>query len=117
MKVDGKNIRTIWLDKNEKTVKIIDQRKLPHEFVIVDLKTVDDVITAIKDMYVRGAPLIGATGAYGLYLAVLNAPDMQIDDNFQKIAVLEKELLNSLNISWRNILIAILDTHRKSDFL
>ncbi len=54
MKVDGKDIRTIWLDENENVVKIIDQRKLPHEFVIVDLKTVDDAITAIKDMYVRG---------------------------------------------------------------
>ena len=72
MKVDGKDIRTIWLDDNDKIVKIIYQRKLPHEFVIEDLNTVDDAITAIKDMYVRGAPLIGATGAYAVYLALLN---------------------------------------------
>ena len=52
MKVDGKNLRTIWLDADEKTVRIIDQRRLPHELVLVDLHTVDDVITAIKDMYV-----------------------------------------------------------------
>ncbi len=62
MKVDGKNLRTIWLDPDdEKTVKIIDQRRLPHE-LYWSISTVDDVITAIKDMYVRGAPLIGEPG-------------------------------------------------------
>jgi methylthioribose-1-phosphate isomerase len=72
MKVDGKQVRPIWLDPNTKTVKIIDQRRLPHRFVVTDLKTVSDVIVAIKEMYVRGAPLIGVTGAYGVYLAALN---------------------------------------------
>ncbi|MCF8069071.1 MAG: S-methyl-5-thioribose-1-phosphate isomerase [Desulfobacterales bacterium] len=78
MKVDGKDLRPIWLDENLETVKIIDQRKLPHEFVIVDLKTTDDTILAIKEMYVRGAPLIGVTAAYGVFLAALtflNQPD------------------------------------------
>ena len=84
MRVDGKDIRTIWLDSDERIVKIIDQRKLPHEFMLVDLKTVDDVIKAIKDMYVRGAPLIGAAGAYGMYLATLNAPDHRIDPEYLK---------------------------------
>ncbi len=84
MRVDGKDIRTIWLDQDERTVKIIDQRKLPHEFILVDLKTVDDAIEAIKDMYVRGAPLIGVTGAYGMYLATLNAPDDQIGAAYLK---------------------------------
>ena len=82
MKVDGKILRTIWLEPDEKTVKIIDQRRLPHEFVLVDLHTVDDVIIAIKDMYVRGAPLIGVTGAYGVYLAVLNAPGHPVEDAY-----------------------------------
>ena len=82
MKVDGKDIRTIWLDKDEKTVKIIDQRRLPHEFIVVDLHSVDDVITAIKDMYVRGAPLIGVTAAYGVFLAALNAPDGRVDKDY-----------------------------------
>ena len=82
MKVDGKDIRTIWLDSNRKFVKIIDQRKLPHDFVIVDLKTVDDAIKAIRDMYVRGAPLIGVTGAFAVYLAALNAPGKQIDNDY-----------------------------------
>ncbi len=82
LKIDGKDIRTIWLDKNEKVVKIIDQRRLPHELVVVDLKSVDDTINAIKDMYVRGAPLIGVTGAYGVYLAALNTPDNQIENDY-----------------------------------
>ena len=82
MKVDGKDLRTIWLDKDEKKVKIIDQRKLPHELAIVDLKTVDDAIEAISDMYVRGAPLIGVTGAYAVYLAALNAPNDHIDRDY-----------------------------------
>jgi len=74
MNVNGKQMRPIWLDKDQKTVKIIDQRRLPHELVIVDLTTVDDAITAIKEMYVRGAPLIGVTAAYAVYLVTLNAP-------------------------------------------
>jgi methylthioribose-1-phosphate isomerase len=82
MNVDGKDIRTIWLDQDERTVKIIDQRRLPHEFVIADIQTVDDIITAIKEMYVRGAPLIGVTAAYGVYLAALNAPDDRIENGY-----------------------------------
>ncbi len=102
MKVDGKNIRTIWLDDNDKTVKIIDQRKLPHEFVIEDLKTVDDAITAIKDMYVRGAPLIGVTGAYAVYLATLNAPDAQIDNDYliEQAHRIKAARPTAVNLSW-----------------
>lgn len=84
MKVDGKQVRTIWLDNDSKAVKIIDQRQLPHRFVVTELTSVNDVITAIREMYVRGAPLIGVTGAYGVYIAVLNAktddPAQIIDD-------------------------------------
>ena len=54
MKIKGKEYKTIWFENN--IVKIIDQTKLPHDFVIKDLKTVDDVINAIKTMEVRGAP-------------------------------------------------------------
>jgi methylthioribose-1-phosphate isomerase len=71
MKVDGKDMRPIWLDGDQVTVKVIDQRKLPHQLVIADLTTVDEVIEAIQKMYVRGAPLIGVTGAYGVLVAVL----------------------------------------------
>lgn len=69
MLVDGKQMRPIWFDDTTSTVKIIDQRKLPHELVVLDLHSVNDVVTAIKDMYVRGAPLIGVTAAYGIYIA------------------------------------------------
>ena len=102
MKVDGQDLRTIWLDDDETVVKIIDQRKLPHELVIVDLKTVDDAITAIKDMYVRGAPLIGVTGAYAVYLATLNAPGSQIDPNYlkQEADRIKAARPTAVNLSW-----------------
>ena len=57
MKIEGKDYRTIWFDKENQVVKIIDQTKLPHQFIIKDLKTVKDAINAIKVMEVRGAPL------------------------------------------------------------
>ena len=77
MKIDGKEYKTIWFDKNSQSVKIIDQTKLPHKFIIKDLKTVKDVINAIKTMEVRGAPLIGGAAAYGIALTVKenNDPD------------------------------------------
>ena len=71
MKIEGKEYRTIWFDDKNQVVKIIDQTKLPHQFIIKDLKTVKDAINAIKTMEVRGAPLIGATAAYGIVLAIM----------------------------------------------
>jgi methylthioribose-1-phosphate isomerase len=68
MKIEGKEYRTIWFENT--VVKIIDQTKLPHQFIIKDLKTIKDAINAIKVMEVRGAPLIGGTAAYGMALAV-----------------------------------------------
>lgn len=73
MKVSGKHYRTIWL-RESGVVQIIDQRRLPHEFVILDLTTVEETAHAIKAMAVRGAGLIGATAGYGMYLAALAAP-------------------------------------------
>ena len=73
MKIEGKEYRTIWFENN--VVKIIDQTKLPHQFIIKDLKTVKDTINAIETMEVRGAPLIGATAAYGLVLAIIENND------------------------------------------
>ncbi len=73
MKIEGKEYRTIWFENN--IVKIIDQTKLPHKFKIKDLKTVNDAINAIKVMEVRGAPLIGATAAYGLVLSIIEKND------------------------------------------
>ena len=69
MKIEGKDYKTIWFENN--IVKIIDQTKLPHNFFIKELKTCDDAVNAIKNMEVRGAPLIGATAAYGLVLSII----------------------------------------------
>ena len=73
MRIEGKEYRTIWFENN--VVKIIDQTKLPHQFKIKELNTVADAIKAIKRMEVRGAPLIGATSAYGLVLAIIENND------------------------------------------
>jgi methylthioribose-1-phosphate isomerase len=70
MKIDGKPTRTIWLEAGGESVGIIDQTQLPHRFVVATLSTVEDAAHAIKSMQVRGAPLIGATAAYGLWLAL-----------------------------------------------
>jgi methylthioribose-1-phosphate isomerase len=61
----------IWQDETSGIVKVIDQRKLPHDFVVLELNSVDDIIMAIREMVVRGAPLIGQTAAYGVYIAAL----------------------------------------------
>jgi methylthioribose-1-phosphate isomerase len=102
MKVDGKDIRTIWLAHDQKIVKIIDQRKLPHELVIADLQTVDDTVNAIRDMLVRGAPLIGVTGAYGVYLATLTAPDRRIDKDYltQACHRIKAARPTAVNLAW-----------------
>ena len=96
MKIAGKEYKTIWyLNKN---VKIIDQTKLPHKFVIKDLKTVKDAINAIKTMEVRGAPLIGATAAFGLVLSIIEKNDQTF---LNKSA---QDLINSrptaINLKW-----------------
>jgi methylthioribose-1-phosphate isomerase len=70
MKVDGKHFRSIWLEPDGWSVGAIDQRKLPHEFVVAALTTCDEAADAIRSMLVRGAPLIGATAAYGMALAM-----------------------------------------------
>ena len=72
MKINNIHYHTIWLKAdNPTTVQVIDQRKLPFKFEITDLRTSEDVYWAIKEMVVRGAPLIGITAAYGMYLALL----------------------------------------------
>ena len=76
MQVNGKNFHTIWVHpENNQVIQVIDQRKLPFEFEIVDLKTAVDAFEAIRNMTVRGAPLIGVTGAYGVYLGLLNSDE------------------------------------------
>ncbi len=90
MKIDGKAYRTIWLADDGWSVEIIDQTRLPHELVIVPLKSMQDAAEAILTMQVRGAPLIGATAAYGLAMAIReDASDEAID---AAVAHLAKQL-------------------------
>jgi len=72
MKVGSQHYRSIWVEDG--AVRIIDQTRLPHEFVVVTLDTLDRTATAIRDMWVRGAPLIGATAAYGVAVAMADDP-------------------------------------------
>lgn len=95
-------MRPIWLDKDSRMVKVIDQRLLPHEFVISDLRSVDDVINAIKEMFVRGAPLLGVAGAYGVYLAVINFDEKTGFDDFliHECNRLKGARPTAVNLSW-----------------
>ncbi len=103
MKVNGKLYRTIWIDETDDTVvRVIDQRFLPHKFIIEDLKTLDNAATAIKEMHVRGAGLIGATAGYGMYIAALEAP---ANNSFEDYLVRAGEKLKAtrptaVNLSW-----------------
>ena len=72
MKVNGVHYRSIWYDQELSKVKIIDQRWLPHDFRVVTIEKLNDFAIAIRDMWVRGAPLIGATAAYGMAIAMEN---------------------------------------------
>ena len=96
MKINGKSYKTIWYENN--LVKIIDQTKLPHQFLIKELKSVKDTINAIKHMEVRGAPLIGATAAYGLVLSIIENNDLSY------LKKSSEELINSrptaINLKW-----------------
>ncbi len=98
MKVGGRHFRTIWLNADGRSVDIIDQRWLPHEFRIVTLKTVDDVAVAIHDMWVRGAPLIGVTAAYGTAIAMC---DDSSDSNLDAVwEMLHATRPTAINLKW-----------------
>ncbi|MBW2659282.1 MAG: S-methyl-5-thioribose-1-phosphate isomerase [Deltaproteobacteria bacterium] len=100
MNINGKRYRTIWPDPgNSSAVSIIDQRRLPHEFIIEQLSSLEQSIAAIKDMHVRGAGLIGATAAFGMYLASLQAPDHNFSDFMMKSA----DRLNRCRPTARNL--------------
>ena len=72
MIVDGKHYRTIWMEPNDPhIIRIIDQRNLPHKFIIEDIRNVDAMATAIREMHIRGAGGVGAAAGYGMYLAAL----------------------------------------------
>ena len=99
MKVDGKYFRTIWIEGEK--VKIIDQRWLPHKFIIEDLTTTDQVAVSIKDMHVRGAGLIGATAGFGIFLAALEAPKNNFDEYIKAAGEkLKATRPTAVNLAW-----------------
>jgi methylthioribose-1-phosphate isomerase len=98
MLVEGKPMRSIWLAANRSTVEIIDQTRLPHEFITVGLDTLDDAAKAIFNMLVRGAPLIGATAAYGMALAMgEDATDSGVSNAYK---VLYGTRPTAVNLRW-----------------
>ncbi|MEP3274924.1 MAG: S-methyl-5-thioribose-1-phosphate isomerase [Stappiaceae bacterium] len=110
MNVEGTHYRSIWYDDSAATVRIIDQRWLPHEFRIVPLESRSDYATAIREMWVRGAPLIGATAAYGV------ADEMRRDPSDQALGevceILHETRPTAINLRWalndmRNLLLPL----------
>jgi methylthioribose-1-phosphate isomerase len=102
MTTDNDPRRPVWFDAATATVRVIDQRQLPHRLVVMDLSTVDAVIYAIVEMVVRGAPLIGATAAYGVYVACAAAPARGIDDSRlrQEAGRIKAARPTAVNLAW-----------------
>lgn len=115
MNVGDRHYRTIWLNEDGRSVDIIDQRWLPHAFRIETVRDVDGIATAIRDMWVRGAPLIGVTAAYGMALQTLDDPsDAGLDAAWEK---LHETRPTAINLRWaldemRNLLRALPQAER-----
>src|SRR5712671_3333151 len=98
MKVDGKHFRSIWLEPDGWSVGAIDQRLLPHDFVVARLTTCDAAADAIRSMLVRGAPLIGATAAYGIALAMrADGSDATLDSACEMLIATRP---TAINLKW-----------------
>ena len=96
MKVRGRHFQTIWLKPDDaRVVQIIEQRFLPHDFVVEDVSTVEEMATAIRDMHVRGAGLIGAAAGFGMYLAALHGRDLEA-----AAALLRSTRPTAVNLNW-----------------
>jgi len=96
MRIQGKEYQTIWFENN--VVKIIDQTKLPHQFIIKDLNSVKDAINAIKVMEVRGAPLIGGTAAYGIVLAIQESTEKEFINKSAEELIQSRP--TAINLKW-----------------
>ena len=95
MNVRGRHYRTIWpKPDDERVIQLIDQRFLPHQFVIEDVRTVVEMAAAIREMHVRGAGLIGAAASYGMYLATFE-PDIMA-----AAAMLRATRPTAVNLAW-----------------
>ena len=115
MLVSNKNYQSIWYDESDPSVvSVIDQQKLPFFFEIRELRTVEDVYNAIKEMTIRGAPLIGAAGGFGIYLATLEITPLTNVD--QHIANAARYLIScrptAVNLSWA---VSFVTTRLKND--
>ncbi|MGF6311262.1 methylthioribose-1-phosphate isomerase [Bradyrhizobium sp. i1.8.4] len=98
MKVDGRRFRSIWLEPDGWSIGAIDQRRLPHEFIVAKITTADEAGEAISSMLVRGAPLIGATAAYGMALAMrADASDAALDRAGKMLAATRP---TAINLKW-----------------
>ena len=98
MLIQGNPYRSIWKDKKDGKVKIIDQRKLPHLLEIVTLANLEQSIIAIRDMYVRGAPLIGVTAAFGFAISIQkNCSDQAIDETYSRLVAVRP---TAVNLEW-----------------
>lgn len=98
MRVDGEHYQTIWLNPQDAAcVEIIDQRFLPHDFVIEQLRCLDDAVVAIRDMHVRGAPLIGATAAWAMYLAAVRSGKENLQGASER---LKQARPTAVNLAW-----------------
>ena len=98
MLISGKQYRSIWIDQKSNKIKLIDQRKLPHAVEIITLNSLQEAVTSIRDMYVRGAPLIGVTAAFGFSLA------MKQDTSVKAIDAAYEQLISArptaVNLAW-----------------
>jgi methylthioribose-1-phosphate isomerase len=101
MKIQGRDYHSLWELPEQDGIEVIDQRVLPHRFATAVLRTPENVAVAIREMYVRGAPLIGATAAYGIYLATRGGPDEHLDT---RVAEAAERLLaarpTAVNLRW-----------------
>src|SRR5436190_20390876 len=98
MKVDGKHFRSIWLEPDGWSVGAIDQRRLPHEFIVTRMTNAVEAGEAIRSMLVRGAPLIGATAAYGVALAMrADASDAALDRAYKMLIATRP---TAINLKW-----------------
>jgi methylthioribose-1-phosphate isomerase len=106
VKIGGEHFRTIWLKPDDETVvQLIDQRFLPHRFVIEEVRTVEQMATAIREMHVRGAGLIGVSAGYGMYLAAISAAASRaaagVDEQLASaVAQLKATRPTAVNLSW-----------------
>ena len=98
MRVNGEQYRTIWVAADGRSVEIIDQTRLPHQFITLTLRSLDDAAHSIKSMQVRGAPLIGAAAAYGICLAVRADPSDEALDLAYNVLLATRP--TAINLRW-----------------